>query len=239
MPSSASLPGSWSAARRGRAKLQRVRRPDGRAGSGEEHEADVLEPATDLALARRVRGDAVDRVLRQAVDGQRRAPVTGVTAAAVELLHPARRVEPPFREGRSRIDTPDPERAHIGITCRSDRAPTPRNGNAEKDDRADDLHARGSVPRRTRPPVKAPRMTQDPCGILRVQAAASAVLPLVTAGFLVPGRVGSRVACRIRQEPDQRSRARASLPARQNGRSGCHRRHRTGQRADARYWPHG
>ncbi len=60
-PSPASLPGSWSAARRGRVELQRVRRPDGRPGSGEEHEADVLEPAADLALARRVQGDAFDR----------------------------------------------------------------------------------------------------------------------------------------------------------------------------------
>jgi hypothetical protein len=133
----------------------------------------------------------------------------------VELLHPARRVEPPFREGRSRIDTRSGTRSHrhnMQVRSRSN----PRNGNAERDDRADDLHARGSVPRRTRPPVKAPRMTQDPCGILRVQAAASAVLPPVTAGFLVPGRVSSRVACRIRQEPDQRSRARA--PACRRGR---------------------
>ena len=166
MPTPASLPGSC-AARRGRAELQRVRRPAGRAGSGEEHEADASDPAADLALARRVQGDAVDRVLRQAADGQRRAPVTGVTAAAVELLHPGRRVELQFREGRSRIDTADPERAHIGITCRSDRAPTPRNGNAERDDQADHLQARGSVPRRTRPPVQAPRMTgpmRDPAG---------------------------------------------------------------------------
>ena len=136
MPSSASLPGSWSAARRGRVELQRARRPRGRAGSGEEHEADVLEPATDLALARRVQGDAVDRVLRQAADGQRRAPGTAVTAAAVELLHPARRVELQFREGRSRIDTADPERAHIGITCRSDRASNPPQRNLTQRSRA-------------------------------------------------------------------------------------------------------
>jgi hypothetical protein len=115
MPSSASLPGSWSAARRGRAELQRDRRPDGRAGSGEEHEADVLEPAADLALARRVQDDAVDRVLRQAADGQRRAPGTGRTAAAVELLHPAGRVEPQFGEGRSRMDTPD--HVHLPATA--------------------------------------------------------------------------------------------------------------------------
>jgi hypothetical protein len=75
-------------------------------------EADALDPAADLALARRVQGDAVDRVLRQAADGQRRAPVTGRTAAAVELLHPAGRVEPQFGEGRSRMDTP------ITSTCR-------------------------------------------------------------------------------------------------------------------------
>jgi hypothetical protein len=81
--------------------------PDGRAGSGAEHEADVLDPAADLALARRVQGDAVDRVLRQAADGQRRAPGTGRTAAAVELLHLAGLVEPQFGEGRSRMDTPD------------------------------------------------------------------------------------------------------------------------------------
>jgi hypothetical protein len=31
------------------------------AGSGEEHEADVSDPAADRALARRVQGDAVDR----------------------------------------------------------------------------------------------------------------------------------------------------------------------------------
>ena len=41
------------------------------------------------------------------------APVTGITAPAVEPLHPARRVELQFREGRSRMDTPDPGmRAH-------------------------------------------------------------------------------------------------------------------------------
>ena len=52
MPSPASPPGSWSAARRGRDELQRARRPRGRAGSGDEHEADVSDPATDLAPAR-------------------------------------------------------------------------------------------------------------------------------------------------------------------------------------------
>jgi hypothetical protein len=78
-------------------------------------EADALDPAADLALARRVQGDAVDWVLRQAADGQRRTPVTGRTAAAVELLHPAGRVEPRFGEGRSRMDTP------ITSTCRQQR----------------------------------------------------------------------------------------------------------------------
>ena len=120
MPSPASLPGSWSAARRGRVELQRARRPDGRAGSGEEHQADVPDPAADLAPARRVQGNAVDRVLRQAADGQRRAPVTGVTAAAVELLHPARRVEPQFGEGRSRIDTAD--HVHLSATVQGSPA---------------------------------------------------------------------------------------------------------------------
>ncbi len=47
-----------------------------------------------------------DRVLGHAADGQRREPVTGVTALAVALLHPARRAGLQFREGRSLMDIP-------------------------------------------------------------------------------------------------------------------------------------
>src|SRR5229473_7806526 len=69
----------------------------------EEGEVDVLGAAEDLAPARRVDYLAGQRILRQAVDVQRGAPVPRTAALAVELLHPARRVELQLHEGGARM----------------------------------------------------------------------------------------------------------------------------------------
>ena len=115
-------------ARQHRVEVQRIRRALGYAVVGQVGEVHVLDAAEHLARAGGVEVVAGDRIPGQAVDGQRGAPPGGVAALAVELGHPARRVQLQFQERHPRVPGAGPGIDDVAVAVRGARGDLLRVG---------------------------------------------------------------------------------------------------------------